>query len=138
MIIALAVLNKIGNGFMLKQSFEVAEVVVITKHLGSFYFFVVLDLQQNFIGLQIGSYIMQNGNLGVLFHELLDEQVGFVKFPLAHVHAGQQAERSPRAPVAFAGLHRMLVSISVVVHLQVNLGDTIVEEVVFGVELVAS
>lgn len=49
-----------------------------------------------------------------------------MEFPVAHVHAGEQAEWSPGPTMTTASFHGMFVGILVVVHLEVDLPDAVV------------
>lgn len=60
-----------------------------------------------------------------------------MELPIAHVNASQKAKRSPTASMASTGLHCMLISAGVVVHLKVNLSDAIVKKIIFIIELIA-
>lgn len=61
-----------------------------------------------------------------------------MELTLAHVDAGEQAERRPGAPITPAGLHGMFIGIGVIVHLQVDFADAVVEQVVLSVQLIAA
>ena len=61
-----------------------------------------------------------------------------MELTLAHVDAGEQAERRPGAPITSAGLHGMFIGIWVVIHLQIDFAHAVVEQVVLSVQLITA
>lgn len=137
LVVFLGVPEEVGNGLALEYLLSAELVDFLSQLLGGLHLLVVFHFEQDPVGLQVRSDVVEQLRVIVFFDELLDDQRGLAYPPLAVVDAGQESEWNPLSPSALATLHHVLIGLFVVELHQIDLGHAVLDQVVAAVELQA-